>query len=58
MNKIERNSNRKRLTIDLQNACAESPDGLDIIYCLLLDYVPTEVIKENLKIVKQTREVA
>jgi len=58
MNKIERNNNRKKLAIDLQNACSESSDGLDIIYSLLLDYVPTEVIKENLKIVKQTKEVA
>jgi hypothetical protein len=58
MNKIERNNSRRKLAIDLQNSCAESPDGLDIIYSLLLDYVPTETLKENLKIAKQTKEVA
>jgi hypothetical protein len=58
MNKIERNNNRRKIAIDLQNACAESPDGLDIIYSLLLDYVPTEILKEELKIAKQTKEVA
>ncbi len=57
MNKIERNNNRRKIAIDLQNACAESPDGLDIIYSLLLDYVPTETLKEELKIAKQTKEV-
>jgi hypothetical protein len=57
MTKIERNNNRRKLAIDLQNACAESPEGLDIIYSLLLDYVPTETLKEELKIAKQTKEV-
>ena len=58
MTKIERNNNRRKLAINLQNACAESPDGLDFIYSLLLDYVPTETLKEELKIAKQTKEVA
>lgn len=54
--KIQTNKTRKKAVIDLQSACSESTEGFDIIFNLLLDYVPTESLKEKLKIAKLTKE--
>ena len=54
--KINSNKTRKILAINLQSACAESNLGLDIIFALLLDYVPSKVLKEQIKLAKKTRE--
>ena len=54
--KIEQNVTRRKLAIDLQSACAESPEGLDIIFSLLLNYIPTEELKGMIKLAKLTKE--
>ena len=54
--KIEKNKTRKKVATDLQSACTESTEGFDIIFNLLLDYVPTKSLKEKLKLAKQTKE--
>jgi hypothetical protein len=54
--KIEINKTRKKLAVSLQSACNESVNGFDIMFNLLLDYVPTKSLKEKLKLAKQTKE--
>ena len=54
--KIQINKTRKKIAIDLQSACSESTEGFDIMFNLLLDYVPTKSLKEKLKLAKQTKE--
>jgi len=54
--KINSNKTRKILAVNLQSACAESNLGLDIIFALLLNYVPSKVLKEQIKLAKKTRE--
>ena len=54
--KIERNKTRRKVATDLQSACSESTEGFDIMFNLLLDYVPTKSLKEKLKLAKQTKE--
>lgn len=54
--KIEINKTRKKLAVNLQSACNESVNGFDIMFNLLLDYVPTKSLKEKLKLAKQTKE--
>lgn len=56
--KIEINKTRKNLAINLQSACTESVDGFDIMFNLLLNYVPTKALKEKLKLAKLTKERA
>ena len=55
--KIEQNKTRKKVAIDLQNACSESTEGFDIIFSLLIDYVPTKALREKLKVAKLTKEI-
>ena len=54
--KIEENKTRRKVATDLQSACSESTEGFDIIFSLLLDYVPTKELKEKLKLAKETKE--
>ena len=54
--KIQINKTRKKLVVDLQSACNESVNGFDIMFNLLLDYVPTKDLKEQLKLAKTTKE--
>jgi len=54
--KIEINKTRKKLAISLQSACTESVNGFDIMFNLLLNYVPTKALKEKLKLAKLTKE--
>ena len=55
--KIEQNKTRRKFATDLQSACSESTEGFDIMFNLLLDYVPTKALKEKLKVAKLTKEV-
>ena len=55
--KIEQNKTRRKVATDLQSACSESTEGFDIMFSLLLDYVPTKSLKEKLKLAKLTKEV-
>ena len=54
--KIQQNKTRRKLAIELQSACSESTEGFDIMFGLLLDYVPTKALKEKLKVAKLTKE--
>jgi hypothetical protein len=54
--KIEQNKTRKKVAIDLQSACSESTESFDIMFSLLIDYVPTKALKEKLKLAKLTKE--
>ena len=54
--KIQQNKTRRKLAIELQSFCCESTEGFDIMFSLLLDYVPTKALKEKLKIAKLTKE--
>ena len=54
--KIEQNKTRKKVAIDLQSACSESTEGFDIMFNLLIDYVPTKALREKLKVAKLTKE--
>jgi hypothetical protein len=54
--KIEQNKTRRKLATDLQSACSESTEGFDIMFNLLIDYVPTKVLKEKIKLAKLTKE--
>ena len=54
--KIEQNKTRRKLATNLQSACSESTEGFDIIFSLLIDYVPTKSLKEKLKLAKLTKE--
>lgn len=54
--KIKQNKTRRKIATDLQSACSESTEGFDIMFSLLLDYVPTKELKEKLKLAKQTKE--
>lgn len=54
--KIQQNKIRRKVATDLQSACSESTEGFDIMFSLLLDYVPTKALKEKLKIAKLTKE--
>ena len=54
--KIQINKTRKKLAISLQSACTESVNGFDIMFNLLLNYVPTKALKEKLKLAKLTKE--
>ena len=55
--KIEQNKTRKKVAVDLQSACTESTEGFDIMFSLLIDYVPTKALKEKLKLAKLTKEI-
>ena len=55
--KIEQNKTRRKLAIDLQSACSESIEGFNIMFSLLIDYVPTKALKEKLKLAKLTKEI-
>ena len=55
--KIEQNKTRRKVSTDLQSACSESTEGFDIMFSLLLDYVPTKALKEKFKLAKSTKEV-
>lgn len=54
--KIQENKTRKKLVVDLQSACNNSTEGFDIMFSLLIDYVPTNELKEKLKLAKLTKE--
>ena len=54
--KIEQNKTRKKVAVDLQSACTESTEGFDIMFNLLIDYVPTKALKEKIKLAKLTKE--
>ena len=54
--KIEINKTRRKVATDLQSACSESTEGYDIMFGLLIDYVPTKALKEKLKLAKLTKE--
>ena len=54
--KIEQNKTRRKLAIELQSFCCESTEGFDIIFSLLINYVPTKSLKEKLKLAKLTKE--
>ena len=45
--KIEQNKIRRKVATNLQSACSESTEGFDIMFSLLIDYVPTEALKQN-----------
>ena len=55
--KIEQNKIRRKVATNLQSACSESTEGFDIMFNLLLDYVPTKALKEKLKVAKLTKEI-
>ena len=55
--KIKQNKTRRKIATDLQSACSESTEGFDIIFSLLLDYVPTKSLKGKFKLAKATKEV-
>ena len=54
--KIEQNKTRRKLATDLQSSCSESTEGFDIMFNLLIDYVPTKALKEKIKLAKLTKE--
>ena len=49
---IPRNKTRYKAVRILEDACTDSNIGLDVIYQILLDYVPTKILKAQTKIAK------
>jgi hypothetical protein len=48
--------NRRILATKIQSACNESHQGIDIIFNILLKYVPSTILKEELKRAKESKD--
>ena len=52
---IPETKNRRILATKIQSACNESHKGVDIIFNILLKYVPSTILKEELKRAKESK---
>ena len=50
---IPRNKTRYKAVRILESACTDSNIGLDVMYQILIDYVPTKILKEKTKLAKK-----
>ena len=52
---IPETKNRRILATKIQSACNESHKGTDIIFSIMLKYVPSTILKEELKRAKESK---